>query len=111
MCQGIRFFKGPSNKVTFTPRVEGLEKGVFAEGSNCGGATEGGPTGSAEKNLPIICIQCFGVTDPQVSWYHYSAPTMYTKARIAIAFSYLCLKDLDPWEFSWPGTITKDSPE
>ena len=41
-------------------------------------------------------------------------PTMSrvpTKARIAIAFSYLCLKDLDPWEFSWPGTITKDSPE
>ena len=41
-------------------------------------------------------------------------PTMSrvpTKARIAIAFSYLCLKDLNPWEFSWPGTITKDSPE
>ena len=80
VCQGIRFFEGPSNKVTFTPRVEGLEKGVFAEGTNWGRPTGMGPTGSAEKNWRIICIHCCGRTDPQVSWHLYSAPAIYTKA-------------------------------
>ena len=80
VCQGIRFFEGPSNKVTFTPRVGELEKGVFAEGANWGRPTRMGPTGSAEKNLPTIGIHCFGRTDPEVPWHLHSAPAIYTKA-------------------------------
>ena len=48
------------------------------------GATEGGPTGSAEKNLPMICTQCFGLTYPQVSWHHYSC-------SVAVSIVVLCL--------------------